>query len=225
MLEPDTNYAAACEGIEIGTPPRSFQKLVRAATFTFQMPAPPQSGSLKRPKSHPDAPTTNASPEKKRTQVIERDRTPPPPFDLCANPRLPPLLFRRMSPSPVDVFGGNPTIPPPRRSSSLGSKLQSAQSKIKTFFKVATREEIDAARAQEAEERNASREVREAEQKYAKFAAETKARAAATQRKREQRARDYEMKVASGWVPAHAGRKRVSIYLPSFWSRSDRVSI
>ncbi|KAJ7772490.1 hypothetical protein B0H14DRAFT_2632318 [Mycena olivaceomarginata] len=135
MLEPDTNYAA---GIEIGTPPGSFQKLARTATFTFQMRAPPQSGSLKRPKSHPDAPTPNASPEKKRTQVIERDRTPPLPFDLWREPppsstslpQNPPPL---QSSSPVDVFGGNSTIPSPQKSSSLGSKLLSAQSKIKTF--------------------------------------------------------------------------------------------
>lgn len=229
MPEPDTNYAA---GIEIGTPPGSFQKLARTATFTFQMRAPAQSGSLKRPKSHPDAPTPNASPEKKRTQVIERDRTPPPPFDLWREPppsstSLPQNSPPLQSSSPVDVFGGNSTIPSPRKSSSLGSKLLSAQSKIKTFFKVATRGEIDAARAREAEERNASREMREEEQKYAKFAAETKTRAAATQRKREQRARDYEMKVASGWVPAHAGRKRVSIILLLFVAalivfRSDR---
>jgi hypothetical protein len=204
--------------ITIRSPPRSFAKIARSATFTFKLgePANPStfnfseqddSTTLKRPKDHPDAPTPNASPEKKRVREVERDRTPPPPFNLLPEPGpLPPLAegsSTETTPGGSDVFG---TKVSPQKSSALQATIQS-------FFSVTTKEEKAMERAREAERRNEEREEREARDVRQKFLAKTKVTEDANERKRKQRAKERAVKVAAGWVPGNRGRKRVRLHL------------
>ncbi|KAJ7877254.1 hypothetical protein B0H14DRAFT_3130248 [Mycena olivaceomarginata] len=204
--------------ITIQSPPRSFAKIARSATFTFKLgePANPStfnfseqddSTTLKRPKDHPDAPTPNASPEKKRVREVERDRTPPPPFNLLPEPGpLPPLAegsSTETTPGGSDVFG---TKVLPQKSSAPKGTIQS-------FFSVATKEEKAMERAREAERRNEKREEREARDVRQKFLAKTKVTEDTNKRKRKQRAKERAVKVAAGWVPGNRGRKRKIIEL------------
>ncbi|KAJ7883179.1 hypothetical protein B0H14DRAFT_2564978 [Mycena olivaceomarginata] len=172
------------------SPPRSFAKIARSATFTFKLgePANPSifnfseqddSTTLKRPKDHPDAPTPNASPEKKRGSSTET------------------------TPGGSAVFG---TKVPPQKSSAPKGTIQS-------FFSVATKEEKAMERAREAERRNEGREEREARDVRQKFLAKTKVTEDANERKRKQRAKERAVKVAAGWVPGNRGLKRVRLRL------------
>ncbi|KAJ6464631.1 hypothetical protein C8R47DRAFT_1155993 [Mycena vitilis] len=102
----------------------------RPATFSFVFPAPssspiplPASSTRptagKRPKGHPDAPTPNPSPQKRRLFKRQADDA----FEAPAQP-----LFRFASPSPhtshkVDVFG--PVAPHPEHD-GYGSDSESA---------------------------------------------------------------------------------------------------
>lgn len=94
------------QAMETLSPPRSFAKLARSATFTFPLPSvnSTQPSNLKRPKDHPDGPTPNASPEKKRAREVHRDRSPPPPLNFDTSPPASTSLEPQSMP-PSDIFG------------------------------------------------------------------------------------------------------------------------
>ncbi|KAF8185250.1 hypothetical protein K438DRAFT_1765899 [Mycena galopus ATCC 62051] len=210
------------EAIPFGPPPRSFAKLARSVSFTFEVPEPVFEGSaldepknLKRARLHPDAPTPNASPEKKRPPRAEHECTPPPPFNLVSDPSPPSSSPRADTTN--DVFG----------SPIATEKSNPVQSNLKNFFKVATPEEKALERAQEAEKRKEGREERVARERQEKFLAQLKRTEDARDRKRKSRGKLREERIANGWEPALAGRKRKSIEpekLDETYSKSTKVA-
>ncbi|KAJ6628212.1 hypothetical protein B0H10DRAFT_1940757 [Mycena sp. CBHHK59/15] len=211
--------------LEIFSPPPSFAKLARSAKFTFVSPKT-EVKDLKRAKGHPDGPTPHPSPEKKRVRARSHERSPPPP--LRFNPPEPSVPVDRVAtPLPShasvgrDVFqsipiSGSPALPEVKQSKLNTFGARAEQSKLGSFFKVLTKEEKAEMDAREWERLRDSREERAAREQEEGYAAKVKATAEAMERKRKSRAKQYDEKVAAGWVPAQVGRKRKMVELPDF---------
>ncbi|KAJ6569947.1 hypothetical protein B0H10DRAFT_2354866 [Mycena sp. CBHHK59/15] len=104
--EQEDSDGGIAEPMEIISLPRSFAKVAHSAAFTFQHPRSAdstQSRNLKRPKDHPDGPTPNASPEKKRVREVNHDRSPPPLLHFDTSPLASTSHDQTMPHS--DVFG------------------------------------------------------------------------------------------------------------------------
>ncbi|KAJ6590815.1 hypothetical protein B0H10DRAFT_2197604 [Mycena sp. CBHHK59/15] len=203
---------AHMEPMGILSPPPAF-----AAKFSF-LALKLESNTLKHTEGHPDEPTPTASPEKKRFREVTLERSLPPPLrfesELPAH-HQPSDQNRGGIPALADVFGSTKTVtrhdPEPDLATSKQRSVK--QSKLGSFFKVATQEEKEANIAREWERLRDNREVWEAREREAKFEAKLKMTADAAERKRRSWTRLRDAKIASGWVPATAGCNRKIIEL------------
>ncbi|KAJ6614365.1 hypothetical protein B0H10DRAFT_1950736 [Mycena sp. CBHHK59/15] len=91
-----------------------------------------------------------------------------------------------------------------------------AQSKLSNFFEVLTKEEKAEMNAREWERLRDSQEEREAREREERYATKVQATAEAVARKRKSWAKQYDEKVAVGWVPAQVGRNRKIVELQDF---------
>ncbi|KAJ7702622.1 hypothetical protein B0H16DRAFT_1748176 [Mycena metata] len=111
-----------------------------------------------------------------------------------------------------DVFGPIPASTPLNiAAAGTGAGAATKLRNLKGFFKVVTKEEKEAMQARDAELFRNTREEREKEQREEKYEAELRARENARERKRKSRANLHAERVAAGWVPSTAGRKRRKI--------------
>ncbi|KAJ7877815.1 hypothetical protein B0H13DRAFT_1892972 [Mycena leptocephala] len=193
--------------------PLSFTELAQAAKFTFKV-SPEEAQILKRPKGHPDGPTPASSPEKKRIRESSPDRSPPPGFEF--NPRKLALATHTpldMIDAASDVFGSASSTTRVALDFDDTGPLDEGkpkQTKLGSFFKVATQEEKDAMLARNAELYRGTREVRVAREEQQKYEAKLRKRDEDRERKQKSRAGIREQKIAAGWEPQPRGRKRVS---------------
>lgn len=151
---------------------------------------------LKHPKGHPNGPTPQNSPQKKRTRVKAADTSSPPP---------PKLLFPQplSEPSTVkdDVFG----------SASIQTALGGGKTRDGTLFSFWTNEseeEKTKRNCQDFEELRNTHERREFEDARMKAKQKDRERACARQRQSTRRDKVRNLKVANGWKPT---QKRVSL--------------
>ncbi|KAJ6523241.1 hypothetical protein DFH09DRAFT_1330119 [Mycena vulgaris] len=200
-------------------PPPSFSGLAKSAQFSF-CASTEHTKVLKRDKNHPDAPTPASSPAKKRVRDQSRERSPAPPLDFSLSevPSAPDLPVADAAVA-SDVFGptdGHPRETPATEKNPPAEKGGVKQAKLGSFFKVVTQEEKEAIRARELEVFRESRDARVAREEQDKYEAKMQQKKNAAERKRKSRANIREAKIAAGWEPAVAGRKRKFLELEEF---------
>ncbi|KAJ6510463.1 hypothetical protein C8R45DRAFT_389538 [Mycena sanguinolenta] len=124
-------------GSLVKSAPPSFADVAQFSQLTFVPPLDSADKNRKRPKNHPNAPTPAASPEKKRVRERSRERSPPPPlvFDTLPNTTIEFQRPELVSSVSSDVFGDIKR----NDAKEQGSK----QTKLGSFFKVATHAEKD----------------------------------------------------------------------------------
>ncbi|KAJ7719668.1 hypothetical protein B0H16DRAFT_1794435 [Mycena metata] len=110
-----------------------------------------------------------------------------------------------------DLFGPTPASTPSNVPAGTGAAAATKPRNLKGFFKVVTKEEKEAMQARDAELFRNTHEEREKQQREEKYEAELRTRENACERKRKSRANLRAEKIAAGWVPSAAGRKRRKI--------------
>ncbi|KAJ6590402.1 hypothetical protein DFH09DRAFT_1074039 [Mycena vulgaris] len=185
------------------TPPPSFTRLAQSAEFTARR-----------------ATQTVASPEKKRIREQSRERSPPPPLEF--SPRHLAVVGEGADSAPAptigpsDVFGSIGTGQTQDSSDSVREEREVKQTKLGSFFKVATREEKEEMWARDAEVYRDTREARVAREAQEKYEATLRKKEATQERKQRSRANIRADKIANGWEPEPRGRKHKTIELENF---------